>query len=111
MLDTKHMPMLIANAWSLPFPLTVTVGTLPELAPDCLASILVGVPTALASAADAAVMAIEPFIMLIRCRNLKEWRLCSQENAEPLVYEAWFGSRQDKSVNARSVDFQSKKVW
>lgn len=45
--------------------MTVTVGTLPELVPDCLASIRAGVATALASAADAAAIANEPFIMIV----------------------------------------------
>ena len=56
---------MIARCLRVPLPLTVTVGKLPELVPDCLASILAGVADALASAADAAAIAIEPFIMIV----------------------------------------------
>lgn len=47
----------------LPLPLTVTVGRLPELVPDCLASIFAGVAAALAKAAEAAAIATDPFIV------------------------------------------------
>lgn len=58
---------------SIPLPLTDTCGTLPELLPelppellalpDALASIFAGVAAALAMVAEAAAIAIDPFIL------------------------------------------------
>lgn len=81
--STKHLPMVLPmqtalRARLLPLPLTVTVGTLPELLPEALASILTGVATALATAAVAAVMATEPFIItyvMVVLRIVDEGRL------------------------------------
>lgn len=48
----------------VPLPLTVTWGTLPELVPEALAWSLAGVAAAVARAAEAAVIAIAPFMVV-----------------------------------------------